>query len=176
MAESLAKIEDLTKTYADARNALADEVGALEDEIAAAKRRHLAKIRKLFDEMAEVKTELAAEIWALPKQFEKPRTRIFWGIKVGLQKQKGSVAFDDEDEVIKLIRKKFPDLADDVIKLKPSVVKSKLAEWTASDLKKIGVNLVADTDDVLISPIDGAVEKLLKALEADLDREIAKKD
>ena len=160
----LADIEVKTKEYADAREVLAQRMIALNDELASLKARRLNGIKTALAAAAELEADLKAAIEAAPAAFEKPRTQIFHGIKVGYRKGTGKVTFEDADQVVKLIRKHFPEQADLLIKVEETPIKKAIGDLAASDVKKIGCSIEDAADAVEIKPVDGAVEKMVNAL------------
>jgi hypothetical protein len=164
MTTGMEAIERQTKLYADARSLLSERVGALQKEIDDAKRRKVPGIRTALTAVAEAYALLTLEIEEHRGLFDKPRSQVFNRVKVGLQKGKGAVSFDDEERVIKLIRKHLPDQADVLIQVKESVRKSGLGALTVEELKRIGCEAAATGDVVLIKPVDSEVDKLVKAL------------
>lgn len=160
----LAEIELKTKTYAEAREVLAQRVIALNDEVALLQARRMPGIRSALAAAAALQAELKAAIEDAPAAFEKPRTHIFHGIKVGYRKGTGQVTFADAERVIKLIRKLFPEQADLLIKTKETPIKKAISDLPADDVKKLGCTIEGTGDVVEIKPVDGEVEKIVTAL------------
>lgn len=161
---TLVKIEESTKQYADSRNALAGEVKTLQDAIEALKRKHLPRIKKLIEAAATKQTALQALVEESPELFTKPRTVIFHGIKVGFEKGKGKMEWNDDDTVIRLIEKNFPDQADVLVKTTKKPVKKALAQLSVAELKKLGVTVEETDDHVVIKSTDSDIDKLVSAL------------
>ena len=85
-------------------------------------------------------------------------------MKVGYKKQKGSIHFEDEAQVIRLIKKHFPDRSDVLIRIRESLNKPALGELSVLELKRIGCT-VEDTGDVpFVRAVEGEVEKVVEAL------------
>jgi hypothetical protein len=161
---SLADIEKLTKEFADARDLLTSRVEALNDEIEQAKRQALRGIKTSVGKAAEAQARLLAALEKEPDLFEKPKSQVFHGIKIGYRKGSGKIEWEDDDQVVKLIKKNHPELADVLIKTTEKPLKKALQELDAAALKKLGVT-VEDTGDVpFIKPVDGEVDKLVAAL------------
>lgn len=158
------KIEKLTADYATARNALDATVRELLDEQEATKRRYMPAIKEVISAAANALTALEAEIKSNPSLFQKPKTQIISGIKVGYAKQKGKMVIVSDAGTIKLIRKHLPDQEATLIKVAETPVKTALAGLSGSLLKKIGVTMEKATDAVVIKPISGDIEKLVDAL------------
>lgn len=161
---TLTEIEQLTRAYADARGVLAERVAALQEEIEAARRRRLRGIKEAVARAADARGALHAAVEGAPELFERPRSVTIAGIKVGWQKGRGEITWDDADRVVALIRRHLPDQADALIRVVTSPIKSALAQLAAPDLRRIGVSVVETGDQVLIKPVDGEIDKLVDAL------------
>lgn len=175
MQRSLSEIESLTKDYSGEREKLSDRIRTLEDDIAAAKRRHLPFIKKLVAAVLEKQNVLKAALIESKSLFIKPKTMIFHGVKIGFMKAKGKLHWSDDEQVVKLIKKHFPDQADVLIKTTEKPVKDALQQLSAADLKKLGIT-VDDTDDqVVIKSTDSEIDKFVEGLlkEDDLKTEQA---
>lgn len=167
-------IEQRTEEYAAGRLVLKIAVQALQDEVEHVKRRHLDGIRNAVECVAGVHDRLKAALESAPELFEKPRTRVFHGVKVGFTKQRGQVVIDDEAAVIARMRKLLPkDQAELLIRVKESVHKPGVYDLTAADLKRLGITITADSDAVMIKPTDTEVDKLVNALLADIESDEA---
>ena len=161
---SLTEIELSTKSYADAREELTkvvNRVNQLQEKIHA---RYLRDIKRLLAKAAERQVKLAALIEGSPTLFTKPRTLIVHGIKIGFRKGKGGIEWDDDAQVVKLIKKLFPEQADLLIHTEETPVKNALSELPAADLKRLGITVEDTGDVVVIKPVDSAVDKIVKAL------------
>jgi hypothetical protein len=161
---TLNEIELLTKKYADARAVLSDRVYELETELEAAKRAKLRGIKQAVGTAAAAEAILRSVIEEHPELFEKPRTQIFHGIKVGFRKGQGGLDWDDEAEVVERIEKYFNKEAETYLHIKKKPDAEALEDLEASVLKKLGVSVVETGDQVVVKPVDGAVEKLVKTL------------
>ncbi len=170
---SIADIEEKAKAYSKRRATLVQRVLLLNLAIDQLKRKHIPDIKDAVNVTAAAQSELNALLAESPDLFVKPRTVIFHGVKVGYQKQKGKIEIADEEKTILLIRKHLGDQADLLIAIKETVSKDALANIPVSDLKRIGCNVVADTDAVVIKPTDSEVDKLVTALLKDATDEVA---
>jgi hypothetical protein len=161
---SLSEIEKLTKRFSEGRESLSANVRALEDEINAIKKRHLPGIKKLVAVVLERHQWLKDALDESRALFVKPRTMVFHGVKIGFQKAKGKISWADDDQVVKLIKKHFPDQADVLIKTVEKPVKDALQQLTAADLKRIGVTVEETGDVVVIKGTDSEIDKFVDAL------------
>lgn len=164
------EIEQLTRGYAEARRELSGIVNALVDELSRVKHPHLPKIQKAVGVVSERHAVLKAALDDSTALFKKPKTQTFDGVKVGLQKQKGTVEIDDEEKTIDRIEKTCPkDQVELLIRIKKSVHKPAVCDLVASDLKRLGISIAKDSDVVIIKPVDTEVDKLVNALLAEIE-------
>lgn len=161
---TMEQIEIQAKAHAQAREKLAEIVTALQDGIDALKRNAMPRIKAAVNKAADTSDELLQRINESPELFKKPKSVTFHGIKLGYQKEKGKIEFDDPELVIKLIRKHFPLLADTLIATTEKPSKEALNSLNAVQLKKIGVTVTSDSDVVFIRPADSDVDKMVNAL------------
>lgn len=164
-------ISKRAEVYATTRTLLAEKVSALNDGIAALRKDHIPAIKRAVARAAEAEAALRALVDANPECFTKPRTQVFSGVKVGFQKGKGAISFDDADAVVARIKKHLPDQADVLIKQKETPVKDALANLSAAELKRIGVTVSEAGDQVVVKPVDSEVDKLVDALLKDSQEE-----
>lgn len=164
------KTEHLTLAFRRQHDTLAERVTALEDEVEKLKRRRMPGIRSAVQAAAQARADLAAHIERHPELFEKPRTVVVAGIRVGLMKGKGQIVWDSPQSVCRMIRKHFPDQADTLIKITEAPVKKALANLTTAELKKLGARVEETGDAVVIKPVDGDIDKLVGALLAEAEQ------
>ena len=170
---SLAEIERSAKKYADARDALATIVEDMNQSIENIKRSNIKRLKKAVADAAEQHDALKALIETAPGCFIKPRSVVFHGIKLGYQKGKGKIEWDDADQVVRLIKKHFPEQADVLVATTERPAKDALAQLTAAELKKLGISVTDGGDAVFIKPADSAVDKMVDALLRDATEEVA---
>lgn len=161
---SMEQIEQRTRALSEARDRLSEAVQALQDGVNALHRKHLPQLKRHMRRAFDAEQQLRALVEEHPALFTKPRTVVFHGIKVGYEKGKGAITFDDADLVVKLIEKKLPDQADVLIDTVKKPVKKALAQLSVDQLRKLGCEVDEAGDHVVIRPVDSAVDKLLKAL------------
>jgi len=162
--KTLLEIESLTKKYSEAREQLTEKVKELESKLEIVKGLHMPSIKSTLIKTREGEAKLRDAIEESPGLFEKPKTLIFHGIKIGYQKGKGKIEWDDTDTVLKLIKKHFPEQADILIRLKEEINKRALGELAVADLKRLGVTVVEAGDEILIKTADGEVDKIVRKL------------
>lgn len=161
---TLGEIEKLTRDYADARSNLATTIGDLEDKINALRRQYLPGIKVQVGIAKERKDLVKGAIEESTALFVKPRTFIICGIRVGMEKAKGKIEWEDDQAVVKLIRRHFPEQAEILIKTTEKPLKKGLGQLSVHDLKKLGITVEETGDIAVIRPTDSDVEKLVEAL------------
>ena len=170
---TLPEIESRTGIFAVEHRALGFLINKLETELAALKARHIVNIGKQFTCTANAKLKLSFALQQNPGLFEKPRTRVFDGVKVGYQKQKGSIIMADEPTTIARMQKILgDDEAAHYLNVKVTVNKTAINDMPAETMRKLGIELTADTDAIIIKPMDSALEKSINALLADVTSEL----
>jgi hypothetical protein len=168
-SEGIALVMKQTEIYAKRHSELAVRMGTLNKEIDALKRKHLKSILTAAASAKDARAELKALIEENRAEFEKPKTRTFFGIKVGFRKLIGTLSWDDSEKVVELIEKHLPDQAEVLIKTEKKPLKKPLEQLAAADLKKLGISVGEDSDEVVIAATDGDVEKAVDALLKDSD-------
>lgn len=158
------KIEALAKDYATKRDELAAAVNGCEDDIRVIKRRHLPVIKRKAAAAAAVKSVLQDAVESRPDLFKRPKTRILHGIKVGWMKQKGKITFASAERVVKLIQRHLPERFEELVKVSETPLKGPLGRLSGAELKKIGVQVGDDSDQVVVAPADSEIDKLVDAL------------
>lgn len=161
---TLNEIDVKTKAFADARGQLAQAVADMQDELQVIQRKYLPMIKRRVAAAKDVQAALRAAIEASPEQFVKPRTLTLYGVKVGFQKGKGKMEWEDDDRVVLLIKRHFPKQADLLISTVEKPSKAALGELAVDDLKKLGITVEGTGDVVVIKDASGEVDKLVKAL------------
>jgi len=160
----LDRIEDLTRAFSKQRAILAERVEDLEAELLAIKRRKLRGIRSALAKTKDAQSELENVIAANPEAFVKPRTVTIDGVRVGLAKGKGRVTWADEQRVVELIDRHFPDRAETLVKTTRKPIRSALGTLTTAELRKIGCTVTETGDQIVIKPQDSELDKLIGRL------------
>lgn len=157
---TLGRIENLTKDFADRRRHLVAAVEALEQAIEDLKRLELPRIRPLADAAANARNLLAAAIEEAPHLFLKPRTVTIEGIKVGLQKGRPVLTYDDA-KVIARIRERMPERFDELVQVIERPRRSALLQLDPAELRRIGIGVIPAGDEVVIAATDSEIDKLV---------------
>lgn len=157
-------IERFAKTLRGARDVLTERATTLQAEIEAATRRKLPGLRSAVAQVAQADADLKAGIEHAPELFQKPRSMVLYGLKLGFQKGKGKIDWEDDAQVVKLIRRHFPEQFDVLCKTTEKPVKAALANLSVAELKKLGVSVEETGDVVFVTDSTAGVDKLVKAL------------
>jgi hypothetical protein len=166
-------LEDIQKRAAAlsaVRDQLGDLLATMQAGIDAVKTDSMPGIRALARRVARQHNDLAALIAAHPGLFEKPRTHVVDGLKFGLQKQKGSMSWGDDEALCKRLRQLgragvlTPEQVSMCIRTKESPVAAALEKLDANVIKRLGITVAADTDAALIKSVDNEVEKAVNAV------------
>ena len=163
-------IEQHACDYADARDAVVGVVENLQDELEKVRRKYMPALKEAIGKTAEHHAQLKHAIGARPDLFVKPKTQVVAGIRLGYRKEKGKVQINDEEAVIKRIRKLLPEeQAELLIRTRESVDKNAVADLSVGDLKRLGIPIADDEEIVYIKPTDGTIDTLVKKLLADAE-------
>lgn len=157
--------------YAAERDRLCELVEALERQVEDAKRKALPDIRDAVRRTSEAHDRLRAAVELHPELWEgKRRTVVIAGVRVGMTKGKGKLTWDDVAQVVKLIRRHFPEQSEAMIRVREEPIRKALAELTVTELKRLGVTVEEADDQVVIKPTDSEVDKLVSKLLEDAER------
>lgn len=164
------QVERLTQAYRKEYDTLAERIGDLEQETEKLKRRRLPGIKSAVQSAAVARAALAGHIEQHPELFERPRTVVIAGVRVGIMKGKGQIVWDSPAQVVRMIRKHFPDQADALIKITEVPIKKAVGNLTTAELKKLGARVEQSGDAVVVRPVDGEIDKLVTALLAEAEQ------
>ncbi len=163
-ATTLGALEPLCTQYDQQCALLETMIAALEADLAAVKGKHLAHLKRQAAVVARREAELYSALEAVPHLFKRPRTVVIAGTKIGYTASPGSLEFDDEAMVIKLIRKHFADRFDELVKTRETVRKDNVRELSVNELARIGCRVEGIGDTVVLTRVAGDVEKLMDKL------------
>jgi hypothetical protein len=165
---SLATIETAAKAYSADHAALSETVAELNCEIEKLKRHYLPAIKRRVAKAAETRSALSDLVDASRDLFIRPRTVIFHGIKVGLRKIAGGIIWEDSSHVVALIKAHYPKAqADLLIKTTETPIAKAIEDLTDAEIKQIGCTTFDAKDNIVITPADTEVDKIVTALLAD---------
>ena len=161
---TLHSIEFLALVYSERRAILSGFLHALERELAGLKKRHQKQLQIEVRATAEAKAKLHAAIESAPGLFERPKTRVLHGIKVGYRKGPGGLDWEDDDRVVERLKEQFGKKAVDylIVKEKPSA--EALEDLDAAVLKKLGVTVEDTGEQVVVKAVETDLERLVKTL------------
>ena len=168
---TMKEIEAATLLYATKRAALAGVATAYMHELEAVRQRYVAQLRGTVGAAKAAHAQLGSLLQASPELFERPRSVVFNGIKVGYQKEKGRMVIEDEAKTVLLIEKHFPEKADVLINTTKTPAKKALEQLTAAELKRLAVEVTGDTDMCYAKDTAADVEKLIGAFLKDKEFE-----
>ncbi len=158
------EIDELAQNFSRTRETLAGRIAALEEELEQVRKKHMLGIKRSIYAAAADQTELRAAIEESRALFGRPKTIVLHGIKVGYSKGKGKLEWEDDDLVVRLIERHFPDQAEVLIKTTKKPRKDGLNGLTVAELKKIGVTAEETGEMIVVRPVDTDVDKIVKAL------------
>ena len=161
--QKLADIEVYTREYAIYRDRVNVVAEVMRAEIDTVKRKHITSLKKLVADAIEKKHVLENALKDNKALFDKPKTHVFNGIKVGYRKQVGELSWDDVEKVVALIKKNFPDQTDTLLRVVTTPIKDALGNLSVVDLKSIAVKVGDDDDVIVLKPVDANVDKLVEA-------------
>lgn len=163
-AVSLDDIERAATDYADARDELIGAANELQRQLDAVVGIHKIRMRRLAERQAERAKALRALLGVAKHLFDKPRTRIYAGVKVGFAKGKGVMEIADEGKTIGLIQRYHPDQFDVLVKSTMAPVKKALAQLSAAELKRLGVTVTDTGDEIVVAPVERDADALVAKL------------
>lgn len=167
-------IDLLASDYAKERDELREVVQGVRDRLDRAQRQALPRLRALVRAVADARARLSNAIEAAPERWKgangKRRTETLHGIKVGMRKGTGKLEWDDDQQLCELIRRVLPDQEAVLIRTSEAPNRTALADLPAADLRRLGVRIVDSGDQVVINPVDSAVDRLVDALMRDAER------
>jgi hypothetical protein len=167
---NLPNFDGLAQLYASAVAQRRGLTEALRERVLDLYREFAPELRTALHSENAMREELVAAVEQHPNAFERPRTRQAHGVKFGWQKGKDKIEVPDEPKTIRLIRERLPEeQAELLIKIKETVHKPGLLDLTARDLKRLAVRQIPGEDSPLVKAIEDGVDKLVGALQAELD-------
>jgi len=177
-ALTLSQLETRCAAYDGECVKLEDMITALEADLEAVKANHLRGIKRQAAAVAAREAELHSGVEASAELFKQPRTHTMHGTKIGYTKSTGSVGFEDEEQVVKLVEKHFPERLDELVKTEKTPRKDALRTLNERELAKLGCRIDGAGEVVIVKRVAGDVEKLInklitKLVEAMVESEVA---
>ncbi len=172
----LVAIREAAQRLAVAQQALVARANLQQAEIAAAiapiTARHLPGMEIEAEERAAAQAALLALVEAAPTLFVRPRSVVVDGVRAGYRKDEDQLDWDDEAGVIARIRAVLPELEEILVRKQESLVIDALAQLTGAQLQRLGVRQITGADRPFVTIGEGDVDKLVKAILADIQRRI----
>ena len=160
----LSDIEQAARDFSAKSKTLRNYHEELNSKIEALKQEYIEDIKQASCDAGESYQMLLTLINDASDLFKDKKSMTVSGVKFGYQKKKGKLEIINEDVTISKLKELYGDNASLYINTKISVVKKALDNLPASDLKKLGVNIVQDTDVAFVKLTDDEVQKLIEAM------------
>jgi hypothetical protein len=157
-------IDLLARQYADAQTDLDSLTNELRSEIDAAVRKRWPELRRATTRAAERYDALLGLVRDSREVFEKPKTKILHGVRVGYRKAKDVVQVLNADNTCALIEKHLPDQVEVLISTKKSPVIAGLEQLDDAQLKHVGCKRVPGSDEPFAALADTELDKVVQAL------------
>ena len=162
---ALNELETLARDYSSANDSLTELKKELSSEIEGVRMAYYKKIKVSVEKVMNKKSDLEHAILASKHLFERPRTMIISGVRLGFQKSKDRVSWDDDKQVVELIEKKMdPEIAATLVKTEKKPVRETISGLNESELRKIGCRIEKGVDRVLIKTLDSEIDKFVSSL------------
>ncbi len=165
---TLDDIERLVRAYADAREDLNAVIAEIQDIRRRAVRERLRTIRARVAHAGAAHERVRDAIREHKDLFAKPRTHSVHGVKFGIRKAPGRLE-GDQAAAIGRIRKRMPQDAARLIRVKESLNLPAVRGLSTADLAAIGMALVETDDQIVLSAASDELDRLVDALLTDLD-------
>ena len=164
MGIRLSDIERAARDFSAKSKTLRNFHEQLNSEIDAVKSKYIEDIKQASCEAGESYQMLLTLINDASDLFKDKKSMMVSGVKFGYQKKKGKLEIVNEDATISKLKELYGDNAALYINTKISIIKKALDSLPASDLKKLGVNIVQDSDVAFVKLTDDEVQKLIEAM------------
>lgn len=161
---NLNELETAAKDFAAKSRILRNIKENLDTEIDAVKSKYIEELKKASGEAGESYQMLLTLVNDSEPLFLDKKSITINGVKFGYQKKKGKIEVVNEQATILKIQELFEDKADLYLTKKINISKKALDSLTASELKKIGVNITQDSSEAFVKLTDDEVQKLIEAM------------
>lgn len=166
-AAQITEIDTLARQYADAQAALDTLTSDLRAQIDEVVRSHWPELRKATTRAAERYEALFTLVSESRTAFEKPKTKILHGVRIGYRKAADSVQVLNAENTCALIAKHLPDQADVLISTTKKPVMAGLVQLDDAQLKQIGCKRIPGLDEPIATVADTELDKVVAALMKD---------
>lgn len=164
LSPEITAIDLLARQYADAQMDLDGLTNKLKVVIDAAVRERWPDLKRATTRAAERYEALYAAVSDAKSAFDKPKTRIMHGIRVGYRKAQDNVLVLDSSNTCALIRKVLPGQEDVLISTTERPVMAALEQLDDEQLKLIGCRRVPGKDEPVARMADTDLDKVVAAL------------
>lgn len=161
---AITAIDLLARQYADAQTDLDARTNELRHEIERATRDAWPDLRRSTTRAAERYDALLAAVGDAKEAFDKPKTRILHGIRVGYRKAQDTVQVLNPDNTCALIKRLLPEQQDVLIATTEQPVMDGLAQLEDGQLKLIGCKRVPGSDAPFVKLAETELDKVVAAL------------
>lgn len=128
------------------------------------RKKYLARIRRVMSQVTARHADLYREIAENKDLFQKPRTQVIEGIRVGLSRGKGRLEVPNEEQTIAAIEEHLPKQAKFLIRIEKSLIVSAAKKLPPETLDLIGAEIVGKEDTVVIEEVEAQINKILSSL------------
>jgi hypothetical protein len=160
----ITEIDQLARQYADAQMALDGLTNDLRTKIDQVVRNAWPELRRATTRAAERYEALYALVSESRAVFDKPKTKILHGVRVGFRKSKDTVQVLNTENTVALIKKHLADQAEVLISTTEKPVQSAIEQLGDGDLKLIGCKRVAGSDEPVAAIAETEIDKVVQAL------------
>lgn len=160
----IAAIDLLARQYADAQTDLEGLTNELRALIETGTRKAWPELRKATTRAAERYDALLAAVADAKDAFDKPKTRILHGIRVGYRKAQDTVQVLNAENTVALIKKAIPEQQDVLISITERPVMDGLMQLDDATLKRIGCRRVPGGDAPFAKLAETDLDKVVAAL------------
>jgi len=157
-------IDLLARQYADAQTDLDTRTNVLKGVIETATRAAWPELRKATTRAAERYDALLAAVADAKGAFDKPKTRLFHGIRVGYRKAQDKLVVLNQANTCELIKKHLPDQVGVLIATDERPVMDALEQLDEAVQKRVGCKRVPGSDEPFAKLAETDLDKVVAAL------------
>lgn len=163
-------IRKLAERYAHRRRLVAVIQEHIRSEVRRIVLAERQNLRRRVAELDVAREDLAAAIQDHQDLFARPRTHSVEGVKFGLRRAQGKLLVGDPARTVALIRQHLPE-RDDLLVVTERPARRGIRELHPRTLQRIGVTLLPDTEEVVITSATDDLDKLVKVFRVSDDEE-----
>lgn len=160
----LAEIQALAAELNRVWIALSIGVKAYQVELEEVRSRHWAGLLEQTEKAKQAEEAVRKAVAASPGLFRQPKTLILSDIRVGFRKGRDVTEIPDQDLSVALIRERLPDMAEELIQTKVTLVAAALKKLSPAQRAGIGVKVVPGALVTVAEPIETEIAKLVRAM------------